>query len=153
VSTAIIVRPVQEADFTAWLPLWNAYNAFYGRKDETALDRKITQSTWGRFLDPSEPVFALVAESAQKLIGLTHYLFHRDTTRIELTCYLQDLFTAPAERDRGIATSLIRAVYEQARAAGTHSVYWQTHESNAIGRRLYDKLAKHSGFLVYEQEL
>jgi GNAT superfamily N-acetyltransferase len=152
-TAAIIVRPVQQDDFAAWLPLWNGYNAFYGRQHATALDPKITQSTWQRFLDPDEPVFALVAESETNLIGLTHYLFHRDTTRIELTCYLQDLFTAPAERDRGVATCLIKAVYKQAREVGIHSVYWQTHESNATGRRLYDKLATHAGFLVYEQEL
>jgi GNAT superfamily N-acetyltransferase len=152
-TAAIKVRPVQQADFAAWLPLWTGYNAFYGRKDETALPLKITETTWRRFFDPSEPVFALVAETDGKLIGLTHYLFHRDTTRIELTCYLQDLFTLQTERGRGVGRSLIQGVYEQARQAGIHSVYWQTHESNAAGRLLYDKVAKHSGYLVYEQEL
>ena len=152
-SDAILVRPIKETDFSAWLPLWSGYNAFYGRHGATALDPKITDSTWRRFFEPGEPVFALVAESDGKLSGLTHYLFHRDTTRIELTCYLQDLFTDPSERARGIGTALIRGVYEQARAAGIHCVYWQTHESNATGRRLYDKVSRHLGFLVYEQEL
>jgi GNAT superfamily N-acetyltransferase len=100
----------------------------------------------------NEPIFAMVAESGENLLGLTHYLFHRDTTRIEHICYLQDLFTVPSERGRGIGRSLILGVYQQARAAGIKSVYWQTHESNAVGRRLYDKVAKHSGFLVYEHD-
>jgi len=134
------------------MPLWNGYNAFYGRKGETALRPDITNSTWRRFFDPNEPVFALVAESGGKLVGLTHYLFHRDTTRIELTCYLQDLFTVAHERGRGVGRSLIQGVYEQARAAGIGCVYWQTHESNTDGRRLYDKIASHAGFLVYEHE-
>jgi hypothetical protein len=32
-------------------------------------------------------------------------------------------------------------------------VYWQTQATNAAGRQLYDKLAKHQGFIVYAQEL
>jgi GNAT superfamily N-acetyltransferase len=151
-TAAINVRPVEQADFAAWMPLWTGYNAFYGRKDETALPLPITEALWRRFFDPDEPVFALVAECDGKLLGLTHYLYHRDTTRIELTCYLQDLFTAESERGRGIGRSLIERVYTCARAAGVRCVYWQTHQSNAAGRRLYDKVAKHSGFLVYEHE-
>jgi GNAT superfamily N-acetyltransferase len=152
-TEAIKVRPVQQADFNAWMPLWNGYNAFYGRKGETALREEITETLWRRFFDPNEPVFALVAEGEGNLIGLVHYLFHRDTTRIELTCYLQDLFTAPSERGRGVGRSLIHGVYAYARAAGISSVYWQTHQSNTAGRLLYDKLARHAGFLVYEHEL
>jgi GNAT superfamily N-acetyltransferase len=143
------VRPVVQADFAAWLPLWDGYNAFYGRSGETALRPEITQTTWQRFFDPQEPVFALVAEAEGRLLGLTHCLFHRSTTRIELTCYLQDLFTAPAERGRGTGRALIQGVYDLASAAGIGRVYWQTHESNAAGRLLYDKVARHAGFIVY----
>jgi GNAT superfamily N-acetyltransferase len=152
-SAIIKVRPVEQADFMAWMPLWSGYNAFYGRKDATALPREITETLWRRFFDPNEPVFALIAERESKVLGLVHYLYHRDTTRMELTCYLQDLFTEPSERGRGIGRSLIEGVYAAARAAGIRCVYWQTHQSNAAGRRLYDKVARHSGFLVYEHEL
>jgi GNAT superfamily N-acetyltransferase len=152
-SATIDIRPVRQADFAAWLPLWDGYNAFYGRKDETALHLNITRMTWQRFFDPQEPVFALVAEFEGNLLGLTHYLFHRDTTRIELTCYLQDLFTAQSHRGQGIGRLLIHGVYDSARAAGIGSVYWQTHESNTKGRLLYDKVAEYSGFIVYEHQL
>ncbi len=150
---SIVVRPIQQQDFVAWEPLWDGYNAFYGRSEATALPSQVTQETWQRFFDPAEPVFALVAESGGTLVGLVHYLFHRSTTAIELTCYLQDLFTAPAERGRGIGKALIEGVYEQARIAGLKEVYWQTHTSNAAGRLLYDKVATHSGFIVYSKDL
>lgn len=149
----MLVRAVRESDFDSWRPLWDGYNAFYGRKEATALPQAITESTWRRFFDPNEPVFGLVAEQDGKLLGLTHYLFHRSTTRIELTCYLQDLFTAPAERGQGIGRALILGVYEQARAAGIRRVYWQTHETNAAGRLLYDKVAGHFGFIVYAHDV
>jgi GNAT superfamily N-acetyltransferase len=148
---SILVRPVSEADYVAWKPLWDGYNAFYGRKDETALPEEITQTTWKRFLDPEEPVFAVVAERQGHIIGLAHYLFHRSTTQVQRTCYLQDLFTLPSERGRGVGRSLIEAVCEQAKAAGSKRVYWQTHESNTAGRMLYDKLAQHLGFIVYSR--
>jgi GNAT superfamily N-acetyltransferase len=149
----VAVRPIREADRPAWEPLWDGYNAFYGRSGETALPRAVTETTWRRFFDPAEPVFALVAEADGALVGLTHYLFHRSTTRIALTCYLQDLFTAPAERGRGIGRALIEGVYQRAKAAGITRVYWQTQAANAAGRMLYDKVAEHAGFIVYSKDL
>jgi GNAT superfamily N-acetyltransferase len=152
-AASILVRPVREDDFEAWLPLWDGYNAFYGRKGETALPTEITMTTWQRFFDPDEPVFSVVAETEGRLIGLANYLFHRGTTRISLTCYLQDLFTTESERGRGIGRSLIEAVYEAARSAGINRVYWHTHETNEAGRRLYDKVATHAGYILYASKV
>jgi GNAT superfamily N-acetyltransferase len=154
-TASVSVRPVTAADYAGWRPLWDGYNAFYGRFGATALPEHITASTWQRFLDPTEPVHCLVAqeEGSGALLGLVHYLYHRSMTRIEPVCYLSDLFTREAARGRGVGRLLIEAVYEQARAAGSSRVYWQTHETNAAGRLLYDKVAKHHGFIVYAKEL
>ena len=148
-----VIRPIRPTDFAAWKPLWDGYNAFYGRQGAMALADAITDTTWQRFFDPTEPVFALVAESDDVLLGLTHYLFHRSTSRIEMTCYLQDLFTVPAERGLGVGRALIEGVSRAAHSAGVKRLYWQTHEANAAGRRLYDKVARHLGFIVYSQDL
>ena len=149
----ILIRPVADADFDHWLPLWLGYNQFYGRHGETALAEEITRTTWARFLDPAEPVHALVAEADGRMAGLAHYLYHRSTTSIGLSCYLQDLYTDASLRGRGIARQLIEAVYAQARAAGSPRVYWQTHETNQTAMRLYDQVAEKSGFLVYRKML
>jgi GNAT superfamily N-acetyltransferase len=98
-------------------------------------------------------VHALVAESAGRIVGLAHYIFHRSTTRLHDVCYLQDLFTTPDRRGLGVGRQLIEAVYDKARAAGSSRVYWQTHTDNAAGRALYDKVAGHLGFIVYAHEL
>jgi GNAT superfamily N-acetyltransferase len=150
-SSDITIRVVQRRDFDKWLPLWNDYNAFYGRSGATALRREITDMTWSRFFDVHEPVHALVAERGSELLGLAHYLFHRSTTAIEPICYLQDLFTAQAARGRGIGRALIEAVYRQAQLVGSPRVYWQTHETNGTARRLYDRVAERSGFIVYRK--
>ena len=62
------------------------------------------------FLNPDEPVNALVAEIDGELIGLTHYIFHRSTTAIGQNCYLQDLFTSKAARGKGVGRALINGV-------------------------------------------
>eukprot|EP01035_Chromulina_nebulosa_P050956 gene50956-biopygen35913 len=124
-SSSLLIRPPVAQDYAAWRPLWDGYNAFYGREGPTALPDEITQVTWRRFFDAYEPVHALVAERDGQLVGLTHYLFHRSTNRIEPTCYLQDLFTLPSERGRGVGRQLIHGVYERAKQAGGHRVYWQ----------------------------
>ena len=152
-SSPITVRTVRREDSDEWRPLWDAYNAFYGRSGDTALPEAITDSTWERFYDPAEPVHALVAEEGGRIVGLAHYLFHRSTTRLADVCYLQDLFTLPALRGRGIGRRLIDAVAEAARAKGCSRVYWQTRSDNAAGRALYDKVAAHHGFIVYSKEL
>ena len=149
----LTIRPIAQADRSAWDVLWAGYNAFYERSGRTALAPAITQATWERFFDPAEPVHALVAEDAGAVVGLVHYLFHRSTSRIEPVCYLQDLFTAPELRGRGVGRALIEGVYARARDAGASRVYWQTRENNAAGRRLYDRVARHHGFIVYSHDV
>ena len=150
---SLATRPIARNDLAAWRPLWDGYNAFYGRHGETALSEQVTQTTWERFFEPNEPMFALMAEADDQVVGLAHYLFHRSMTRIEPICYLSDLFTLPSVRGRGVGRSLIEAVCTQARLAGATRVYWQTHESNVTGRLLYDKVAEHLGSIVYARDV
>jgi len=152
-SLSFIIRPVTREDYDQWLPLWDGYNTFYGRSGPTALPAEITQITWARFFDGYEPVHCLVAESEGKLIGLTHYIFHRSTIAIGPNCYLQDLFTTELARGKGVARALITEVYEHARLAGSPRVYWQTHETNSTAMALYDKVAEKSGFVVYRKNI
>ncbi|WP_332819668.1 GNAT family N-acetyltransferase [Sphingopyxis sp.] len=152
-SDDLIIRAPVAADFDRWLPLWDGYNAFYGRSGDTALPADITAETWARFLDPRQPVHALVAETGGELVGLAHFLYHRSTTAIADSCYLQDLFTSQAARGRGVAGALLGRVGAAARAAGASRVYWLTHEGNGVARRLYDRLAEHAGFIVYRMAI
>lgn len=151
--TALEIRPIAPADRDAWQPLWDGYNAFYGRSGETALDPAITEATWSRFFDPGEPVHALVAVREGELLGLVHYLFHRNTSSIAMTCYLEDLFTVPAARGTGVGRALISAVYEAARAEGSARVYWHTQFTNSTARALYDQVSDDASFMVYRKTI
>jgi GNAT superfamily N-acetyltransferase len=147
------VRAIRRADFPEWTELWEGYNAFYGRAGETALAAEITGMTWSRFFDAYEPMHALVAEVAGRIVGLAHFLYHRSTIQIPPTCYLADLFTADAVRGQGVGRALIGAVYAHAKLAGSPRVYWQTHETNTVAMRLYDQVAERSGFLAYRHSV
>lgn len=146
----VTVRFIEQRDRAQWQTMWDGYNAFYGRPN---FSMEITETTWSRFFDPAEPVHALVAEQNDQLLGLTHYLFHRSTTLINPSCYLQDLFTIEAARGHGVGRALIEAVRDQAAISGAARLYWQTHETNHTAMKLYDKLAERTGFLVYRVPL
>jgi GNAT superfamily N-acetyltransferase len=152
-TRTLVVRPVASTDLAQWRPLWDGYNAFYGRSGPTALAEEVTHTTWARFFDAVEPVHALVAEHEGRLVGLVHYLFHRSTTLLGPTCYLQDLFTEAALRGQGVGRALIAAVNQRARAAGAERVYWMTHETNTTAMKLYDQVAEKPGFVIYRQVL
>jgi GNAT superfamily N-acetyltransferase len=149
----LLVRIIRREDYAQWRPLWDGYNAFYGRSGPSALDERVTAQTWERFFDDTEAVHAAVAEVDGRVAGIVHYLFHRSTSRLADVCYLQDLYTDAALRGRGVGRALIEHVVGRAQAAGSSRVYWTTQATNAAGRALYDKLAGHSGFIVYSREL
>jgi GNAT superfamily N-acetyltransferase len=144
----IRVDRLSAGDRAAWEPLFAAYNRFYERPkmDPARIDR-----TWTEFM-ADERLHVRGAWLDGTLAGIVHFLEHPSTTTATV-CYLQDLFTAPAVRGRGVGRALIAAVADWARARGDHRVYWMTHETNATARALYDRVAEHHGFLRYDLDL
>ena len=80
----IEIRQVSADDHAAWLALWQAYLRFY----TTELPEAVTNSTWQRFLDPSEPTHAALAWADGKALGMVHYIYHRSTgaSKTPATC-------------------------------------------------------------------
>jgi len=149
-NLAPFVRKATQTDYPEWSQLWAGYHAFYGRSLDTALAPEITSATWARLLDPSEAMIALVAELNGRVVGFAHILFQTSTISIEPVCYLADLFVSSSDRGRRIGAALIAASAAEARARGARKLYWQTQETNSVARRLYDRVAKHRGFIVYD---
>ncbi|MEN3794611.1 GNAT family N-acetyltransferase [Fulvimarina sp. MAC3] len=145
---AFDIRPLTLDDEPEWRALWTGYLTFY----ETTLADDVYRSSFARMLSGAAGEFrGLVAARDGKLVGLTHYLFHRHGWRIEDVCYLQDLWVEPDHRGRGIARALIEAVYGAADAHGCGKVYWMTEETNTTARLLYDRIATKSGFIEYKR--
>lgn len=147
-TTGVEIRPLLPRDETEWRSLWKAYLAFY----ETELPEEVYASTFSRLTggQPNE-YRGLLALLDGKPVGLAHYLFHRSCWHIDNVCYLQDLFADPETRGIGIGRALIEAVYERAAEEGSKEVYWMTQEFNATARLLYDRIADHTPFIVYQK--
>ena len=93
----------------------------------------------------------LIAEVSGKPVGLAHYLFHRHGWRIENVCYLQDLYVEPNVLGAGVGRVLIEAVYQKADEVGCPAIYWLTQEFNRTARRLYDRIAVRTPFILYRR--
>ena len=144
------IRTVTPLDRESWFHLWRGYLDFY----ETALDERISETTWLRLLDTNEPVFGLVAvDAADQVIGIVNYVLHANTWTEKPVCYLEDLFVDPAARGQGAGKALIEAVIELAKTQGWYRVYWQTKEGNAAARRVYDKITPATDWVRYDANL
>jgi GNAT superfamily N-acetyltransferase len=130
-----------------WEQLARGYKTFY----ETQLPDAAYARTWNRLMS-ADGIHGFGAHDDGRLVGITHYLFHNGTWTNK-SCYLEDLFVDPACRGRGIARGLIEAVARHASEEGAGRLYWLTHQQNETARRLYDHVARFSGFVEYEYPL
>ena len=144
---SVVVRPLQQADHEDWRRLWTAYLAFY----KTVVPEEVYALTWQRLFTEGEfEPKGFVALLEGRAVGLTHYLYHRSCWAKENNCYLQDLFADPEVRGKGVGAALIKAVQDAAAEKGVTNVYWMTHETNETARRLYDHVARRTGFIEYD---
>jgi GNAT superfamily N-acetyltransferase len=140
------ITPITAADREAWSPLWAGYLRFY----EEDLPEAVTDVTFARLAAGDGVHGALARDEDGRAIGFVHWLFHPSTWATSSHCYLEDLFVAPGSRSGGVGGALIAHVREQAAAAGAETVYWLTQQSNAVARKLYDRVARSTGFVHYE---
>jgi GNAT superfamily N-acetyltransferase len=153
VGIHILARSIAPRDKDEWRPLWDAYNAFYGRTGATALDEDITARTWRWFFESGSNVLGFVAELDRRVVGIAHCVIHRSTSRAGEVCYLQDLFVSEAHRGSRVGRVLLDHAIQSARNSGCSRIYWQTQATNVAGRALYDRVAQHRGCVGYSREL
>ena len=146
-ATSVRVRRVTPADAVAWRELYAGYRAFYDLPD----DHEAVRTTWGWVAEGQHGLTGLVAEDADgRLLGLAHVRrFARPSTGTT-GLYLDDLFTAPRARHRGVATSLLREAAAIAASEGASVVRWITAQDNAAARAVYDRVAASTPWVTYD---
>lgn len=141
------IDTLRPEDREAWERLFRGYIEFYKR----SIPDEEYERAWQRFRADAE-IHALGAYDDGRLVGITHFMTHPHTNNADV-CYLQDLFTDPDARGRGVARAPIEQVATWARERGCSQLYWRTHESNATARALYDQVAENRGFIIYQRDL
>lgn len=145
----VTIRPVEPADFTAWLPLCEAYQDFYN----VTFPDAVTREVFARFFRDDEPSEAAVAVVDGELVGYVTLIFHRTTWSTQDFCYLEDLYVDPAGRRQGVGEALIDWAKSRANARDCARLYWHTQHFNARARSLYDRVAELAPSRVYIKAL
>jgi len=141
------IHELDQGHWAQWQPLWAGYLAFY----RAALPEETTRTAFSRLVAGDEPMFGLLAMGERgEGIGLAHCVVHPTTWSDEPSCYLEDLFVAPAARGSNLGQDLLKEAKRESvrRAAGR--LYWHTQSYNGRARSLYDLVARPTSFMVYE---
>ena len=133
---SITIRPLLSTDNERWLDLYKQYIIFY----KSTLPDEQYELTWQR-LNSDFNINGLVAELDGQVVGLAHYIFRPSTWAENDFCYLEDLFTDPAVRGKGVGRALINELHKIAIDRGSKRLYWTTAPDNETARKLYDKVA------------
>jgi GNAT superfamily N-acetyltransferase len=130
-----------------WQPLWKGYLEFY----RAELPEATTRSTFARLAGDDKTMFGLLAVNERgEGIGLTHCVVHPTTWSDAPSCYLEDLFVAPAARGSDLGRTLLEEAKRESTRRGADRLYWHTQSYNGRARSLYDLVARPTSFIVYE---
>ncbi|GAB2663045.1 GNAT family N-acetyltransferase [Prescottella soli] len=147
-TTTPTIRPLLPADEQRWRVLFREYREFY----ELPESEEVVSRAWGWFMDPRHECKALVAESDGSILGFAHHRRFSSPYTGTTGIFLDDLFTDPAARGRGVGRALIGRLTEMATAEGRSLVQWVTAEDNHQAQALYDTLAKRTNWVTYEAQ-
>src|SRR5690348_13224880 len=131
------IRPLAPADEQRWRELFRAYRVFY----ELPESEEVVSRAWGWFMDPTHECNALVAETNDEILGFAHHRRMSSPYTGTSGIFLDDLFTAPEARGKGIGRALIGRLTDMAHAEGRAFVQWMTAEDNHTAQALYNTLA------------
>jgi GNAT superfamily N-acetyltransferase len=141
------IRELRSDDWDDWHALWTEYLRFY----RAELKEETGRATFERMCEGRDGLFGLIGlDEEGRGIGLADCVMHATTWSRQPTCYLEDLFVAPAARGQDMGRALLEAVKEQASARGGGRVYWHTQQYNGRARSLYDQVGRPTSFVVYE---
>lgn len=144
----VVLRALAPADEAAWAALFARYARFYATQPSASALR----TTWEWLMAPGGPLTGVVAADADGLLGLAHYRSVPESLQGRRSCFLDDLFVDPHHRRRGVGEALLREVARRAQQSGLWPLQWATARDNLQARRLYDRLARATDWVIYAQE-
>ena len=142
----ISVRTVTAEDAEAWAALYRGYRRFYNLPD----DAEAVARTWQWVVGSEHGMVGLVATENDLPVGLANLRWFARPSVAAMGLYLDDLFTSPAVRSRGVGRALLNRSAQIAAEGGASVVRWITASDNKTARRLYDAVAQATPWVTYD---
>ncbi|MEY2900825.1 MAG: hypothetical protein RL247_991 [Actinomycetota bacterium] len=147
-SELILVRPLEPLDRQPWERLFHAYGVFY----EEDFSASVMDGVWQWLMQEDHPLRGFAATLGGELVGIAHLRHQHDTFTAASAWFLDDLFTSPEARGKGVATALIEALDRYAAERGGGTLRWITAHDNDTAQSLYNSLATKTSWVMYERE-
>ncbi|MEJ6758413.1 MAG: GNAT family N-acetyltransferase [Pontimonas sp.] len=136
-------------DHMAWEALFLEYGVFY----KTSFPPEVLAGVWEWIKKEVHPLHCFIAKIDGTMVGFAHVRDQPDTFTAASSWFLDDLYTDPSARGRGVATALLAAITEHASQNGGGTLRWITGADNVVAQRLYDTLATKTSWVMYEDEI
>jgi len=144
--STVDVRAIEPGDHEAWQRLFHAYREFY----EYDVNQTVVDRVWGWIQDDAHETGALVAVLDGEVVGFAHHRAFARPSSGKTGLFLDDLFTRPDLRGKGVGRALITRLGEMAQERGIDKVRWITAEDNHTAQRLYDDMAQKTTWVTYD---
>ncbi len=137
----IEIEAVTPRNFKRVLPLIAQYQRFYGAKPDDAANRRFFR----RFLrNRRRGIQFLAVAQGREAVGFATLYFGLSSLSATAACTLNDLFSIPKARGRGVGSALIAHCAAHARRKGFSRIEWQTRVDNHRARKFYARLPARS---------
>ena len=141
-----MIRKIKRKDKENWIKLYCGYAKFY----KVPIKQEILDTLWSWIHDENHVVNGICYEIEDKIVGIAHYRTMPRPIKGQYIGFLDDLFVEELFRGKKIAQKLIKYLESLSKENNWDGIRWITHSSNDTAKKLYDKIAKNTGFELYE---
>ena len=134
---SVTVTRVGDADLGDLLPLMRGYCDFY---DVHPSDEALLALSRTLIADPEHEGVQFIARDDDMPLGFATVYWLWSTSRAARVGLMNDLFTAPEARRRGVGEALIAACLDAVRRRGAAVLQWQTARDNHTAQALYERV-------------
>jgi len=132
-----MIEPVSKNNLEEVLPLIEQYQAFYKVKDISTQKNREFFSQFGE----SNPLGCqFIFRESGKAVGFATVYFTFTSTIASKVAVLNDLYTCPDYRGKGIGKQLIEHCHRYAVQQGAARLQWVTAPDNEQAQKLYDSM-------------
>jgi ribosomal protein S18 acetylase RimI-like enzyme len=146
------IRRASLADLGTVAELFDGYRQFYGQPADYPLAEAFLRD---RFTNNDSVVFLAVEPRSGAGLGFAQLYPSFSSVAARRIWILNDLFVAPAARQRGVGRALLDAARDHGKATGARRLVLSTAVTNREARALYESYGfkQEDVFLAYKLEL